>query len=89
MIHIPRCCDYEIGIREFSRMKCQSRLVIKSRNGFACSLNRTAQGLIREISGIKEFSEQFVGRILDHFHFFEDYSLFALQIFLVKTRMSD
>ena len=36
---------------------------------------------------VEEFAEEFVRRIFDHLHFFEDDFLFAFEVFLLETRV--
>ena len=42
-----------------------------------------------EVSGVEEFAQQFVGRVLDHLHLFEDHFLLAIQIVLVEARVRE
>ena len=68
-------------------MKTDRRLVIESRNSFPRAFYRASEWLIGEISGIEKLAEQFVRRVLDHLHLFEDDFLLAFQVFLLKTRV--
>jgi len=67
----------EIAVGKLAGMKPDRGFVIESRHCFARAFNRAAERLIREIGRVEEFAEEFVGRVLDHFHLFEDYFLLA------------
>src|SRR5258705_1762414 len=89
MFHIPCGGHDKVIVRELACMKRHSGLVIERRNRFPRAFYRAPQRMIREISSIKQFSEQFVWRILNHLHFFKDNHLLALQVILVKTGVSN
>ena len=62
--------------------------MIESGDGFSGAFDRSSERMIREVSGVEEFAQQFVGRVLDHLHLFEDDLLLAFQVFLVEPRVS-
>jgi hypothetical protein len=43
--------------------------------------------MIRKIRGMKEFREQLVRRVLDHFHFLDDHFLLFEQVVFIETRV--
>jgi hypothetical protein len=87
MMDISGCGYDEIVIRKLTGVKTDSRFVIEGGYCFPRAFDRTAKRLIREVSRVEEFSEEFVRRVLDHFHLFEDNLLLAFQVFLFETRV--
>src|SRR6185369_2509110 len=89
MIDIPCCGHDEVAVGKLTRVISNSRFVIESRNSFASSFDRASERLVWEVRGIEEFTEKFVGRVLDHLHLFEDNFLLAFEVLLLKSRMRD
>jgi hypothetical protein len=85
MLNVPGRGDDEIVVIELARVKTNGRFVIESRNGFPCAFDWPAERLIRKVSSVENLPEQLVGRVLDHFHLFEDDFLLAFEVFLFKT----
>src|SRR6185369_5429726 len=87
VIHVSGRCYDEIVVRKLARVKTYRSLVVESRNSLPRTFDWTAEWLVREIRRVEELSEELVRRVLDHLHLFEDYFLFAFEVFLVKTRV--
>src|SRR5215211_9138048 len=87
MIDISRCCYDEVAVRKLACVITDRDFVIESRNSFGRAFDWTAERLVRKVSGIEEFAQEFVRRVHDHLHLFEDHLLLAFQVFLLKTRV--
>src|SRR5215213_2125770 len=86
VIDVSSRCYYEIAVGKLAGMKPDGRFVIEGRHCFARAFNWAAERLIWEVGRVEEFAEELVGRVLDHFHLFEDNLLLTFQVFLLKTR---
>jgi hypothetical protein len=87
VIDIPRGRDDQICVRELARVEPDGDFVIESRNGFPRAFDRPSERLVGKVSSVEKLSEQFVRRVLDHLHLFEDDFLLAFEVFLFKTRV--
>src|SRR5689334_19361823 len=77
----------EVAVRKLAGVKPDGGLVIESRHCISRAFNRAAERLVRKVSRVEKFAAEFVGRVLDHLHLFEDYLLRAFEVFLVKARV--
>src|SRR6266550_2287528 len=80
---------YKIAVGKLARMKTHRGLMVEGRDSLFGAFYWTPERVIWEIRGVEQLSEQFIGRIFNHFHFFKDDFLLALQVLLVKARMGN
>jgi dihydroneopterin aldolase len=87
VVDVPSRSYDEIAVRKLASVKTDGGFVIEGRHSVSRAFNRATERLIRKIGSVEKFAEELIGRVLDHFHLFEDYLLFAFEVFLVKTRV--
>src|SRR5215210_6968409 len=83
--NIPCGCYHQVRRREGAAVELRDCIVVKSRNRFPGTLDRTAEGMVGEVSRVEKFTQQFVGSIFDHLHLFKYHVLLAIQISLVEA----
>src|SRR5687767_12399732 len=86
MIDVSRRRYHQVVISKLPGMKRDGSFVVKGRDCLPGTLNWPTERLIREISRIEQLAQKLVGRILDHFHLFEDDFLFTFQVALIESR---
>src|ERR1044072_4342766 len=79
----------QVRRRKLARVKVSDLAAVKRSNRLFRTLDRSSQRMVGKVGGVEEFAQKLVGRVLDHFHLFEDDFLLAIQINLVETRIGE
>ena len=78
--------NYQVGRGIATRVKGGDLFLVKRRNCLRCTFDGTSQRMIGEVGRVESFSQEFVGRVFDHLHLFDDHFPLTLEIFFVKAR---
>ena len=87
VVDVSRRSHDEVAVGKLTRVKTDGCLVIELRHGLPRAFDGSSERMIGEICRIEQLAKEFVRRVLDHLHLFEDDFLFPFQVFLLKTRV--
>src|SRR5207253_3267632 len=74
--------------RVLARVIASGLLAVEGRNRSFRPFNRATQWMIWKVGCVEKLAQEFVWRVFDHLHLFDDDALLALKVFINEARVS-